>query len=147
MIPLFWCVTCGLMTHDVIAASAHQFPPTNHPEMRKIGAMPMPMYLVKRGTVPFEGITTITDDKAYAEGFVAGLNHAGKRYWHRVEEIEPIPAGTLVRYWPGARDGDGQVSTIREGSTLRLVGGTPTQMVVGAGPIAMTHIETIQEAA
>lgn len=107
----------------------------------------MTMYMVKRGTVPWEGITIITADKAYADGFVAGLNHTGKRHWHRVEEVEPIPAGTPVRYWPGARHGDGQVSTIREGSTLRLVGGTPTQMIVGAGPVAMTHIEPLKEAA
>lgn len=107
----------------------------------------MTVYMVQRGTKPWAGISIITESKQYADGYTAGLNHCSKKYWHRVEEVEPIPAGTPVRYWPGARHGDGQVSTIREGSTLRLLGGTPCQYVTGAGAVALTHIEPIKEAA
>lgn len=37
---LFWCITCRLMTRDVLEASAHQYPPVSHTEMRKIGTLP-----------------------------------------------------------------------------------------------------------
>lgn len=45
-------------------------------------------YVVKRGTDPAKGISLRTTNKDYAEGFAAGLNHTGKKYWYRVEEIK-----------------------------------------------------------
>lgn len=103
----------------------------------------MTAYMVQRGTEPWAGISIITESSEYAEGFAAGLNHCTKRHWHRVEEVEPLPAGTPVRYWPGARHGEGKESTIS--GPFRMVGGTPCQYVTGAGAVAMSHIETIQE--
>ncbi|WP_232676708.1 DUF1643 domain-containing protein [Nocardioides sp. R-C-SC26] len=55
------------------------------------------------------------------------------------------PVGTRVRYWPGAREGEGIVSTTR--TTAWVVGGQPVVSVLGyAGGIALTHIQPITEA-
>ena len=107
----------------------------------------MTVYMVKRGPEPWAGVTIITDNKDFADGYVEGLNHTTKRSWHRVEPVEPLPAGTPVRYWPGARHGEGNLSTIQEGTTLRLIGGTPCQWVTGEGNVSMTHIEPFKDAA
>lgn len=104
----------------------------------------MKQYIVIRGKKPWQGISLITDEKKYAEGFAAGVNHCSKKYWHRVEEVEPIPAGTPVRYWSGPREGEGRESKIRF-DRLSMIGGTVGQYVTGAGFIAMTHIETINK--
>ena len=99
--------------------------------------------MVQRGREPWAGISIITESKEYADGYTAGLNHCTKRHWHRVEEVEPLPTGTPVRYWPGTRNRDPEESTIS--GPLRLIGGTPCQFVKGAGAISMAHIEEIKE--
>lgn len=50
------------------------------------------------------------------------------------------PVGTPVRYWPGAREGEGELTHTR--SIAWLVCGTPCVAVKGhAGGIALTHVE------
>ena len=57
------------------------------------------------------------------------------------------PIGTLVRFWPGLRMGDGQVSRTRTAAEL-LYGTTAVLWVESRGDcIALTHIEAITEAA
>lgn len=53
------------------------------------------------------------------------------------------PVGTPVRYWSGAREGDGVVSKTRSESWT--VCGTAVVMVEGkAGGIALSHIEALE---
>jgi hypothetical protein len=60
-----------------------------------------------------------------------------------------LPVGTPVRYWTGARKGDGKASRTR--STVQPLGGeggTSVVWVEGEGScIAMTHIQPITEEA
>lgn len=54
--------------------------------------------------------------------------------------VPGVPVGTLVRYWPGARNGPGRVSHTR--TPAWLIGGTPCVSVDGyAGAIALNHVE------
>lgn len=54
-----------------------------------------------------------------------------------------IPVGTLVRYWPGVREGEGKTGRTR--SAVGTVGdGTPVVWIEGeAGCIALTHVERL----
>lgn len=104
-------------------------------------------YIVKHGPEgDMSGISTITDNRDYAEGFAAGMNHASKSAWRYIEEVKPIPGGTPVRFWPGSREGRSVTSVIRKGGHLILIGGTPCQFVEDyTGGVAVTHIEVIEE--
>ncbi|MBV9748330.1 MAG: hypothetical protein JO157_05930 [Acetobacteraceae bacterium] len=62
----------------------------------------------------------------------------------RVTEFNAAnPVGTPVRYWTGAREGEGRVSRIRWPAEDRC--GTPVVFLdAGGGCIALTHIEPIR---
>lgn len=104
-------------------------------------------YLVKHGPKgDHSGISIMTANKDYAEGYAAGINHATQGAWRYVEEVQAIPEGTKVRVWPGALEGRSIDTTIRKGHGILLIGGTPCQWVEDyAGGIALTHIEVIGE--
>lgn len=104
-------------------------------------------YLVKRGPEGnMAGISIMTASKEYADGYAAGLNHSGKRYWHYVEEIEALAPGTKVRIWPGSMEGRSIDTTIRDGYGIALMGGVPVQWVDDySGCIALTHMKVIEE--
>lgn len=53
-----------------------------------------------------------------------------------------LTAGTLVRYWPGFRDGASKLGRIRHDG-LREVGDTQGYYVAGAGFISAGHIEPL----
>lgn len=56
---------------------------------------------------------------------------------------EELPSGTLVRYWPGAREGAGTISRTRS-EVWELGHGTPVVKVDGySGGIALTHVEVL----
>lgn len=59
---------------------------------------------------------------------------------------ERHPAGTPVRYWPGAREGEGRQGVTRdEASTLC---GIAVVWIKGhAGCVALSHVEAIEAAA
>ena len=58
----------------------------------------------------------------------------------------PLPGGTRVRYWPGAREGEGIESRTRS-EVWTLGGHTPVVMVEGyAGGIALTHVRVLPPA-
>ena len=40
MTPVFWCIKCGATEYNVVTASQHQLPPTNHHDIRQIGTLP-----------------------------------------------------------------------------------------------------------
>lgn len=53
---------------------------------------------------------------------------------------EHVPIGSPVFYWPGVREGEGQVGQTRSPAWL-LGGHTPVVQVTGyAGGIALTHV-------
>lgn len=61
-------------------------------------------------------------------------------------ELNEMPIGTPVRYWPGFREGAGRESLTR--TPVWLVSGTPCVSVEGySGGIALAHIEIINEGA
>lgn len=99
-------------------------------------------YIVKRGEGENVVTSLISGDKSYAAGYCAGLNHTGRKYWFRVEEVEAFHAGTRVRYWKGAKEGVGEEGVIRGGITG--IGGTPCQFIEGvSGGISLAHIELL----
>lgn len=55
---------------------------------------------------------------------------------------ESFPAGTPVRFWPGARVGEGQVSRTR-GQAWVLCGTAVVSVEDYAGGIALTHVDVI----
>lgn len=61
------------------------------------------------------------------------------------KQCPSIPIGTKVRYWPGAREGEGRLSKTR--SRVWLLGhGAPVVKVDGyTGGIALTHIEVVND--
>ena len=54
---------------------------------------------------------------------------------------EKHPIGTMVHYWPGVREGEGQTGTTTHPALL-LGGVTPVVWIEGAlGCIALTHVK------
>ena len=59
--------------------------------------------------------------------------------WNRAH-----PVGTLVAYWPGAREGEPRQGKLRSPATRLWAGGTPVVWVEGhAGCLALSHVEVL----
>lgn len=72
------------------------------------------------------------------------MNADDRRAVERFNRLYPV--GTPVRFWPGVREGEGQIGLTRSAAEI-LSGHTPVVWVTGhAGCIALTHVETLDAA-